>query len=302
MTVIELARTYWRRVGGSPGYLEQLVVLCRRLPWQASYLTPDRIDAYLDSALEHLAPSTVANHRRMLRTLMNFAADQGYVDKSILRPLRRVKTPRPCPIALDHAAIGRWVATAKSMDGGTLTCPYRTLLPAWILTAYSTGLRTGDLLRISYDQIRGHRLLLAQHKTDEPHVAWLDDAAILAIGSLPRLGPKIFGSLTNKDRILHAMRLLVKRAGQQGTTRWLRRSGATYCEAAGKDATRHLGHRDPSMKKRYIDRLLLAELQDHGPTAPPIPAAILSSPSQESPAGLLPPASSRVPASPLRTE
>jgi integrase len=302
MSITEFARAYWRRVGGSPGYLEQLLVLTKRLPWQASDLTPDNIDNYLDSALEHLSPSTVANHRRMLRTLMRFAAEQGHVDKDIVRPLRRVKTPAPCPIALDHRQIAHWVSTAKDMPGGTLTCPYRLLLPAWILTAYSTGLRTGDLLAIRYDQIRGHRLLLSQLKTSEPHVAWLDDSAILAIESLPRRGPKVFGSLTNKDRILHAMRRLVKQAGQGGTTRWLRRAGATYCEAAGKDATRHLGHRDPGMKKRYIDRLLLAELTEHGPTAPPIPAAILSSPSQESPAGLPPHASSRVPASPLRTE
>jgi len=162
------------------------------------------------------------------------------------------------------------------MKGGFRTCPYATMLPAWILTAYCTGLRTGDLLKIDWDQIRGHRLLLAQNKTTEPHVAWLDDLALQALARLPRKGPKIFGSLTNKDRILHAMRLLVKHAEQRGTTRWLRRSGATYCEASGKDATRHLGHRDPGMKKRYIDRLLLAELTEHGPTAPPIPENLLT--------------------------
>lgn len=171
MSINDLATTYWRRVGGSPGYLEQLLVLTKRLPWKASDLTPDRIDSYLDNALLHLAPSTVANHRRMLRTLMRFAADEGYVDKSILRPLRRVKQPAPCPTAIDHAGIGEWLATARRMEGGTKTCAYSILLPAWILTAYSTGLRTGDLLAIRYDQIRGHRLLLTQGKTSEPHVA-----------------------------------------------------------------------------------------------------------------------------------
>lgn len=275
MTLNNLARAYWRRVGGSSGYLEQLLVLTKRLPWQASDLTPDRIDDYLDEALTHLAASTVANHRRMLRTLMRFAADQGYVDKSILRPLRRVKVPLPCPEALSHQSIAHWVRTAKDMGGGTKTCAYKILLPAWILTAYSTGLRTGDLLAIKYDQIRGHRLLLSQHKTSEPQVAWLDDAALRAIQQLPRLGPQIFGSLTNKDRILHAMRRLVKFSEKRGTTRWLRRSGATYCEAIGKDATKYLGHKDPGMKKRYIDRLLLAELMDHGPSVPPISEAAL---------------------------
>lgn len=276
MSVLDLAIAYWRRVGGSPGYREQLTVLVKRLPWQAADLTPDKIDAYLDDALGHLAPSTVHNHRRMLGTLMRFAAQEGYVDKSIVRPLRRVKCPEPCPVAIDHAGIAKWLATARSMQGGTRTCPYKLLLPAWILTAYSTGLRTGDLLAIRYDQIRGQRLLLRQSKTSYPHVPWLDEAALQAVHALPRRGPRIFGDLTNKDRILHAMRRLVKQASQDGTTRWLRRSGATYCEAEGKDASKHLGHKDPSMKKRYIDRLLLAELTNQGPTAPPIPKHLLT--------------------------
>lgn len=276
MKLIDLATTYCRRVGGSAGYLEQLTVLVRRLPWQACDLTPDKIDAYLDNALGHLAPSTVHNHRRMLGTLMRFAAQEGYMDKGILRPLRRVKVPPPNPVALDHAQIAHWVKTARAMQGGTRTCAYNILLPAWILTAYSTGLRTGDLLAIQYDQIRGHRLSLRQHKTSEPHVAWLDDAALEAIHRLPRSGPRIFGGLTNKDRILHAMRRLVKQASQEGTTRTLRKSGATYCEAEGRDASRHLGHRDPSMKKRYVDRALLAELSGQGPTAPAIPGRLLA--------------------------
>lgn len=275
MSVMDLATAYWRRVGGSPGYLEQLIVLTRRLPWQASDLTPDKIDAYLDSALKHLAPSTCHNHRRMLGTLMRFAANEGYVDKSILRPLRRVKRPQPCPVALDHQQLAHWVKTARAMVGGFRACRYSILLPAWILVAYSTGLRTGDLLAIRWDQIRGHRLLLAQHKTTEPHVCWLDESALQAIHLLPRRGPLLFGGLTNKDRILHAMRRLVKFAEQQGTTRWIRRSGATYSEACGKDASKFLGHKCPSMKKHYVDRLLLSELTDATPQAPPIPEALL---------------------------
>lgn len=297
MTVSELAKEYWRRVGGSPGYLEQLTVLCRRLPWQASDLSPAKIDAYLDDASGHLAPSTVHNHRRMLGTLLRFAAQEGYVDKSIVRPLRRVKVPQPNPTALSHEQIAKWLATAEAMQGGTRTCEYKILLPAWILVGYSTGLRTGDLLAIRWDQIRGHRVLLRQHKTSEPHVAWLDDASLQAIHRLPRRGPLVFGSLTNKDRILHAMRMLVKQSAQEGTTRWLRRSGATYCEAGGKDASKHLGHRDPGMKKRYIDRLLLSELTDQGPTAPPIPPGLLPG----SPGGPRRPSSSPVPALRLQT-
>jgi len=66
------------------------------------------------------------------------------------------------------------------------------------------------------------------------------------------------------------MRQLTRAAGLPGSTKFLRRSGATYCEIAGKDATGHLGHRSPGMKVYYIDRLLLAEEKRQEPTAPPL--------------------------------
>ena len=270
MTVTELALRYANRIGASPGYLEQLVVLCKRLPWQASDLTPDKIDDYLTTALRHLAPSTVDNHRRMLRTLMRFAADEGYVAKSILRPLRRVKRPSPNPRAWSHAEILHLLEVAREMPGGTLKCPLNVLLPAWILTAYSTGLRLNDLLALRWEDLRGHRICMMQQKTSEAHVVFLDDNALQAISMLPRCGPKMFGSLVGRSRIIVAMRKLVQKAQLTGSTKYLRRSGATYCEINGIDATNHLGHRSPVMKKYYVDRLLLAEERPQQPVVPPI--------------------------------
>lgn len=270
MTIMQLALRYANRIGASPGYREQLVVLCKRLPWQASDLTPDKIDDYLTAALRHLAPSTVDNHRRMLRTLMRFAADEGQVAKSILRSLRRVKRPHPNPRAWSHAEILHLLDVAKEMPGGTLKCPLNVLLPAWILVAYSTGLRLNDLLALRWEDLRGHRICLQQQKTGETHVVFLDDNALNAIGMLPRCGPKMFGSLVGRSRIIVAMRKLVRKAGLTGSTKYLRRAGATYCEIEGIDATQHLGHRSPGMKRFYVDRLLLAEERPQQPVVPPI--------------------------------
>jgi hypothetical protein len=58
-----------------------------------------------------------------------------------------------------------------------------------------------------------------------------------------------------------------------GSTKFLRRSGATYAEIAGKNASGHLGHKTPGMKVYYIDRLLLAEEKQEGATAPPLELA-----------------------------
>lgn len=269
MTLIELARRYCNRVGGSAGYLEQLEVLCRRLPWRADELTPDLIDAYLTDALHHLSSQTVYNHRRMLGRLLAFASSERLVDASIVRPLRRVKREPPSPIAWSHAEIRRLLSVAAKLTGGQ-KCPHAALMKAWLLAAYSTGLRLGNLLEIRHDAIRGHRLLVRQVKTKEPHVCYLDDLALAAIAELPRRGPRIFGDLICRDKLLAQMRRLCQLAQMQGSTKFLRRSGATYAEIAGKDASRHLGHRTPGMKVYYIDRLLVAEEKREEPTVPPL--------------------------------
>lgn len=269
MSILDLAKAYVNRVGGSPGYLEQMTVLCKRLPWQVADLTPERIDAYLTEALHRLSPNTVANHRRMLGTLLRFAAAEKLVDASIVRPLRRVKRPPPCPVAWSHADIRHLWSVAANLTGGR-KCPHGLLMQAWILVAYSTGLRLQDLLAIRHDGIRGNRLLVRQTKTGQPHVVYLDTNALAAIRKLPVLGPRIFGDLICRDKILFQMRRLVKISSRPGSTKFLRRSGATYAEIAGRDSSRHLGHRSPGMKVHYIDRLLLDEEKRGEPTAPPL--------------------------------
>ena len=269
MHINTLASRYCTRVGGSPGYAEQLRVLVKRLPWEAEGLDPDLIDDYLTNAMKHLSPVTVSNHRLMLQRLLQFAAAEGLVDKSIVRPLRRIKQPTPCPVAWSHAQIRLLLEAAATMTGG-VKCPHSKLMRAWILVCYATGLRLSDMLAIRHDQIRGRRLLIRQQKTGEPHICYLDPSALDAIASLPRLGPRIFGDLVCRDKILAHMRGLTKKAGVPGTTKFLRRSGATYAELAGKNPSGHLGHRSPGMKIYYVDRLLLAEERGDEPTTMPL--------------------------------
>jgi integrase len=259
MDMLQLAATYVNRIGGSEGYGHQMRILCRRLPWRAEDLTADAIDAYLTDALKHLAPQTVANHRRMLQTLLRFAAEEGLIGRTVVRKLRRVKCSAPNPTAWSHEDIRRLLAVASETPRGTFRCPWSLLLPAWILVAYSTGLRLGDLLAIRHDSLRGDRLCITMHKTGLPHVSFLDSNALRAVALLPQHGPRIFGDLVSQVAIIRAIRRCVKRAGLTGTGKWLRRSSATYCEIGGKDASGHLGHVSPGMKRYYVDRLLLSK-------------------------------------------
>lgn len=266
MTVRQFAEAYALQSGASPGYREQLIVMAKRLPWGVADLTVANIDAYLTHALNHLAASTVHNHRRMLSTLRRAALRDGLLVDDCTRPIRRVKHTLPMVRAWTHDEMRTLLAVASEMPGGTLYCPHRILLPAWILVGYSSGLRLGDLLAITYDSLRGDRLATVLQKTRQPHVVVLDANALESIRSLPRRGPKIFGGLVGRSRIIVAMRSLVKRAGLTGSGKYLRRSSATYAQLAGMDATGHLGHLTPGMKRHYLDPVILSDLKRSVPS------------------------------------
>jgi len=274
MMLAEYADRYCTLVGGSDGYREQLRVLCRRLPWRVHDLDPDLISEYLQAALRKLAPTTVANHRRMLGTLYR---------RAVRDKLARESSEKICCVKHFYPPVRAWtleelaglLAEARRMPGGTIKnpCQYRVLMPAWVLVGYTTGLRRGDMLRIRWDELRGSRLALVLSKTHRQHVCVLDDAAMDALQKLPRYDRIIFGTIISKDQIKKVMRRLVAKAGLEGSGKYLRRSSATYAEISGLSATMQLGHATPGMAYRhYVDQVILSNLRKPVPPIP-LPAA-----------------------------
>jgi integrase len=260
MTLQAFAAEYVVRVGGSPGYAEQMRVLTKRLHWDVHDLTVARIDSYLTTALQKLAGTTVNNHRRMLNTLRKAAINDGLLRDECTRPIRRVKAIFPEVRAWTHGEIKHLISTAESLPGHTLHCPLRILLPAYVIFAYTSGLRLGDMLAIRYEQVRGHRLSLVMRKTSQSHVVCLTDQSLAAIATLPRRGSgRIFGDLVSRRQFINHFRALVRKANLPGSSKFLRRSSATYAELNGIDATGHLGHRTADMKRRYLDQVILSE-------------------------------------------
>jgi integrase len=269
MKLVDFASRYAIRIGASDNYAYQLAVLTRRFGWTVADLTRDKIDAYLTQALSNLSAATVQNHRRMLCTLRKAALQDGLVDDCTDK-IRRVKVNMPLPRAWSHAEIERLLNAAGNMKRGSGRCPWKVLMPAYILVAYSSGLRLGDMMSIRHDSLRGNRLALVMGKTRRPHVCVLDDAAVAAIATLPDRGPEIFGSLVSRCVFLRAFRRLVKRAGLKGTSKFLRRSSCTYAVLAGKDPTGHLGHATAGLaQKHYVDPVLIAECKTAIPSISP---------------------------------
>jgi len=269
MKISEYARLYAKRVGASPGYLEQLVVCTKRLDWDIASVTRDQVDEYLTRAMSTLAPSTVSNHRRYLRTLLR-AANRDGVNESIAVDFRRVKVPRKIVRAYSLVEIRKIVTAARAATRQFHGAPHSVVLPAWILCAYSTGLRAGDLHSLHRDQISGRRVYCVQRKTQAPHIAVLNDDAFLALEALPYKN-RVFADLASRKQLEKALRSVLRSIGMPGSVKWLRRSAATYAEISGMSAMATLGHLTPGLAaKHYVDPLLLTDAKR------PLPSAMLA--------------------------
>lgn len=271
MLLHDFAKRYAQRIGASAGYLEQLLVFTKRLPWQVEEITTQMVDEYLTDALTKRAPSTVANHRRMLTTLMVEARRLG-MNTCILERFRRVKCPAPLPVAWSLAEIKHLVETARRTPGQFHDLNKASFLEAWFLAAYATGLRAGDLIEIRWDQIRGRRLYVRQSKTSTPHVAVFTDEALAACRALPKR-PRIFGDFAALNTIQQWVAECVERAGLSGSTRTLRKSCATYAKVKGMSPKAKLGHRTEGLAERhYVDQMLYEE--ECGLNGEPLPSVL----------------------------
>lgn len=271
MLLQDFAKRYATRIGASAGYLEQLLVFTKRLPWQVEEMTTERVDAYLTDALTNLAPNTVANHRRMLTTLMNEARRLG-LNKCIVERFRRVKVPAPIPVAWSLAEIKQLVEAARQTPGHFRDLQKSMFLEAWFLTAYATGLRSGDLIEIRWDQLRGRRIYVGQSKTSTPLVSVFTDEALSACKALPKRR-RIFGDFAALNTIQQWVASCVERAGLDGATRKLRKSCATYAKVKGMSPKAKLGHRTDGLAERYyVDQMLYEE--ECGLNGEPLPSVL----------------------------
>jgi integrase len=97
----------------------------------------------------------------------------------------------------------------------------------------------------------------SQHKTGDPHVRPLSPACMAAVREMLAHSPdgRILGWAMQANSARRRMRRYLRSLGLSGSSKWLRRSGATHIEmdAPGKGRL-HLGHRTHGLAERcYID-------------------------------------------------
>ena len=176
----------------------------------------------------------------------------------------------PPPVAWSDEELERLLKAASGMTRTLISgCPASLFFKAWILVGFTTCLRFSDLHGLRVNQLRGNRLYVVQSKTSQPITKVLPDEVVALLRQLAEhpKGDGTFFLWALKEHWLRVwFRRLCKQAGLEGSSKWLRRTGATACEAESPgSASRALGHKSPELAmKFYVDASLL-------PNSSPVP-------------------------------
>ena len=220
-------------------------------------LSADAVNAYLKARMKRISTVTAKTERTILLCIWRWAYDTSLVDLpprgvmkvKVSRKPTKAWTEEQCRLLLERTQSMRGVLRSGAKLGSFLRC--------WILLGYEAGARRGDLFSLRAEDFDGDTLRWTQHKTGDPINKVLTKACVEAVSEMLAASPDgtVLGWACGARQQMRIMRQFLDATGVGGTSKWLRRSGATHIEIRepGK-ARHHLGHRSLDLAaKAYID-------------------------------------------------
>lgn len=237
-------------------YAAQMTKIAAKLP----EFTAKAINSYLRARQESLSPSSVANDRRVLLTLWRYAWEESLID-SPPRGVMRIKVPAKPVQAWTMAECLALVKGAEKFSSTRMRngANLGAFLKCWVMLAYETGARYGDIFAWKADNFRGTAVGWVTSKTGVPCTRILSHQALALVSQMLDASPDgtVLGWVCCRRQSFKLMRALIESCGlPAGSGRWLRRSAATHVEMTqpGK-AQWFLGHRTPGLAARhYLDQ------------------------------------------------
>lgn len=265
--------------GVSDGHRQQLgyavAIFSTWLGREATTQDFDRrtVNRYVDYLRSKYRPDTVRTQRGNLLLLWRYALQEGIVESSP-EGVRRQRVAYRRPTAWTPGEVARIAQEAGRIPGRFRDTPIRRgpNVRSLVLAAWDTGLRLGDLLRLSPADVSHRIVSVVQQKTGWPvrreltEITWLACACTVA-DSPDRSAVWPLRAKCYQDWIHRIVQRLPVRPG---SLKWIRRAVATAAEAAEPGGgTRMLGHLDPRTARWYLDRDQL----DQPYCPPPLPPA-----------------------------
>ena len=148
---------------------------------------------------------------RVLRLLLNFAVDEGIIDRNPAEKPRLVTRP-PRQTVWTPAQIEAFVEAARSAK--------RPSMGLAVLLGANLGQREGDVLTLGWSQYDGEAIQLRQRKTAQLIRVPVVSEVRFALGETPRISPNILVSEVTarpylEDNFRHLFREIANNAGLQ---------------------------------------------------------------------------------------
>lgn len=254
MTFGRIAKAYLTERIVSKHYAENV----DRVALRCCEVSVKRVNEYLRQIAAEKASTTVRAERTILLTLYRYAYETGMIDEAP-RGVMKVKARKQPTKAWTVDQLRKLIAATKEHDGKRLRSGANLgqFLRCWVLLAYECGARFGDVMSFAREHLDGDTLSWTQSKTGDPLSRPLTPACLTAIDKMLERSPdgRILGWACKRRQAHRIMRELLDSQGLGGSSKWLRRSGATHCEMEKPGSGRlHLGHRSPALfEQAYCD-------------------------------------------------
>jgi len=261
-----LLAAYLDERAASPRYVESLRRTVKKMGLygilHVCQLTPQRVNDFLRNV--PVGPTTKANYRRELLTLWRFAWERGYTEVQP-RGVMPIRPGRQAPQAWGLPELSK-LLTAAEEDKRIVNRRYpgvqrKDLLPCWIALGYDSGLRLTDVLALRGSDVRNGCVVVTANKTGKVTTRPLSQYAVEQCNHVVQLSPDgtLFRWILPRRRALMMWRDFLDGLGMHGSSKWLRRSGATMLESNHPGmATRWLDHSAPHLaRNHYLDPTLL---------------------------------------------
>lgn len=265
-SLVEVARQYLSERACTPQHHASVLrVACR-----VRSLTRDRLNDYIRKRLEQAATVTVRTERSIALSLWRFAWERDLVAEAP-KGIIKFKSRKPPTQAWTVEQLRAALAATSKFDKTRLRsgASLGKMLRCWMLIGYEGGARFGDNWRFTKDNIDGDVIRWVQSKTGDPISRTLSAPCVDAIAGMLKDSPdgRILGWAAGRRQAMRLMKEHLERCGLSGTSKWLRRSGATHIEmtSPGK-AKLHLGHRSVGLaESAYLD---WGQIRKTTPTTP----------------------------------
>lgn len=229
-----------------------------RVARDCKLLSVEAYNRYLKRRLEQVASVTVHHERIVLLSLWRFAYESSTVHemprgivkiKPSRKPIRAWTLEQCCT-----AVKSTFQHDKKPMKSGA---KWGIFLRCWLLLGYETGARQSDLWRFRKSDFDGNAIHWTQGKTGRPVSKLLSPACAKAVAQMMASSPdgRVLGWACSQDQACTRLKAFLRGIGLEGTSKWLRRSGATHIEMEHPGRGKlHLGHVTVGLaEKHYID-------------------------------------------------